>query len=51
MAENTIYQYKTIIGRCMSSRTLVGQQVEVQLACNVLNTMTSFGMPESYRVG
>jgi len=25
--------------------------VEVQLACRVLNTMTSLGMPDSYRVG
>jgi hypothetical protein len=51
MIENAIYRYKTIIGRCMSSRTLVGQQLEVQLACRVLNTMTSLGMPDSYRVG
>jgi hypothetical protein len=52
MVENTIYRYKTIIGRCMSSRTLVGQQVEVQLSCSrILNTMTRLGMPDSYRVG
>jgi hypothetical protein len=50
MVENTIYRYKTIIGRCMRSRTLAGQQVEVQLACGVLNTMTRLGMPDSYRV-
>jgi hypothetical protein len=35
----------------MSSRTLVGQQVEVQLSCRILNTMTRLGMPDSYRVG
>ena len=51
MIENAIYRYKTIIGRCMRSRTLVGQQVEVRLACSVLNTMTHLGMPDSYRVG
>jgi hypothetical protein len=28
-----------------------GLRVEVQLACMVLNTMTSLGMPDSYRVG
>jgi hypothetical protein len=50
MVENAIYRYKTIIGRGMRSRTLAGQQVEVQLACRVLNTMTSLGMPDSYRV-
>ena len=51
MIENAIYRYKTIIGRYMSSRAPVGQQVEVQLACRVLKTMTSLGMPDSYRVG
>jgi hypothetical protein len=51
MVENTIYRYKTIIGRGVRSRTLAGQQVEVRLACKVLNTMTSLGMPDSYRVG
>ncbi len=50
MIENAIYRYKTIIGRCMSSRTLAGQQVEVRHACKVLNTMISLGMPDSYRV-
>ena len=51
MIENAIYRYKTIIGRCMRSRSLVGQQVEVRLACRVLSTMTNLGMPNSYRVG
>jgi hypothetical protein len=51
MVENVIYRYKTIIGRGMRSRTLAGQQLEVRLACKVLNTMTSLGMPDSYRVG
>ncbi len=50
MVENAIYRYKTIIGRGMRSRTLAGQRVEVQLACRVLNTMTSLGMPDSYPV-
>ncbi len=50
MVENTMYRYKTIIGRSMRSRTLGGQRVEVQLACGILNTMTSLGMPDSYRV-
>ena len=51
MVENAIYRYKTIIGRGMRSRTLVGQRVEVQLGCRILNTMTRLGMPESYRMG
>jgi hypothetical protein len=51
MVENAMYRYKTIIGRSMRSRTLAGQRVEVQLSSKILNTMTSLGMPESYRVG
>ena len=47
---NAVYRYKTIIGRGMRSRTLVGQRTEVQLACKVFNTMTRLGMPDSYRV-
>ena len=50
MAENTIFGYKTVIGRSMRSRTFDGQRVEVQFACKILNTMTRLGMPDSYRV-
>ena len=50
LVENTMYRYKTIIGRSMSSRTFAGQRIEVQLASQILNTMTRFGMPDSYRV-
>jgi hypothetical protein len=50
MVENTMYRYKTIIGRSMRSRTFAGQRVEVQLASQILNTMTRLGMPDSYRV-
>ena len=50
MVENTMYRYKTIIGRRMRSRTFAEQRVEVQLASKILNTMTSLGMPDSYRV-
>ena len=50
LVENTMYRYKTIIGRSMRSRTFDGQRVEVQLASRILNTMTHLGMPDSYRV-
>ena len=50
MVENAVYRYKTIIGRGMRSRTLEGQRVEAQLASRILNTMTSLGMPDSFRV-
>lgn len=50
MVENTMYRYKTIMGRSMRSRTFGGQQVEVQLASKILNRMTLLGRPDSYRV-
>jgi hypothetical protein len=48
--ENTMYRYKTIIGRSMRSRTFDRLRIEVQLASNTLNRMTYLGMPDSYRV-
>ncbi len=51
MAENSVFRYKTIIGRSMRSRIFGGQRVEVQLASKILNRMTCLGMPDSYRVG
>ena len=50
MVENTVFRYKTIIGRSLRSRTFDGQRVEVRLASKILNTMTLLGMPDSYRV-
>ena len=50
MVENTVYRYKTIIGRSMRSRSFAGQRVEVQLASKILNAMTCLGMPDSCRV-
>ena len=50
MVENTVFRYKTIMGRGMRSRTMAGQRMEVLLACRILNKMTHLGMPESYRV-
>jgi hypothetical protein len=49
MAENSIYRYKSVIGREMRARTLAGQRAEMRLGCRILNTMTHLGMPNSYR--
>ncbi len=50
MVENTVYRYKTILGRDMRSRCLDGQRVEVQLGCKILNQMALFAMPDSAKV-
>jgi len=51
MIENTVFRYKTIIGREMRSRTLAGQRVEVRLGCKIVNIMTNLGMPNSCLAG
>ncbi|MFH1762835.1 MAG: IS5 family transposase [Gemmatimonadota bacterium] len=50
LVENTVFRYKTNIGRLMRSRSFAGQRVEIHLACRILDTMTSLGMPDSFRV-
>ena len=51
LVETAMYRYKTIIGRRLLARTLSSQQVEAKIGCNVLNRMTSFGMPATIRIG
>jgi hypothetical protein len=51
LVENAVFRYKSILGQRMRSRTLSGQRVEVRLACKILNTMTSLGKPDSFKVG
>lgn len=51
LVETTMSRYKTIIGPMIRARTLQGQRVEARVGCQILNLMTSLGMPESHRVG
>jgi len=46
-----MFRYKTTFCQQMRSRSFENQRVEVNLACKILNTMTSLGMPESHRAG
>jgi hypothetical protein len=50
LVETAVYRYKTIIGRRLQARTLPNQRTEAKIGCNVLNRMTSFGMPVSARI-
>lgn len=50
LAETAIGRYKRIVGRVLSARTLVRQQVEARIGVEVLNRMSALGMPESYPV-
>jgi len=49
LVENAVFRYKAILGQRMRSRSLDNQKVEVRLACKILNTMTSLGMPDSVK--
>ncbi len=49
-AENTFSRYKRIIGRSLRARTEDGQNGEVMVACEVLNRMSSVGLPDSVAV-
>ncbi len=49
LVETAMYRYKTIIGRRLYARIPSTQRTEAKIACNVLNRMTSLGMPISVR--
>jgi hypothetical protein len=48
---NRMYRYKTVVGRRLHARTLPNQQTEVKIGYNVLNRMTTLGMPATVRIG
>ena len=49
--EKTFFRYKSIIGDGLRARSPAGQRSEVVLGCKILNRMTEFGRPVSYRIG
>jgi Transposase DDE domain len=50
LVETAMYRYKSIIGRRLHTRTLRNQRAEAKIGCNILNRMTSLGMPISVRI-
>jgi hypothetical protein len=50
LIETAMFRYKTIIGRRPHARTLTNQRTEAKIGCNVINRMTTLGMPVSIRV-
>ena len=50
LIETAMFRYKTIVGRRLHARTLPNQRAEAKIGCNVLNRMTTFGMPASVRM-
>ena len=49
--ENTFFRDTSIIGDGLRARSPAGQGSEVVLGCEILNRMTEFGRPVSYRIG
>ena len=49
-AENTFSRFKRIFGPKLRARNEHGQNIEVRVACEVLNRMSSLGMPDSIAV-
>jgi hypothetical protein len=50
IAETTMFRFKKIFGEKLKSILVDNQAVEAFIKCNILNKMTSLGMPESYVV-
>ena len=47
LAETAMFRFKTILGATLSSRLHPTQQTEVAIKINILNRLTSLGMPNS----
>jgi hypothetical protein len=43
-------KYKKIIRKSMHSKEFARQEQEAMIGCDVINKMTSLGMPQSYRI-
>ncbi len=50
LAENAMSRFKTLFGPKLSARRFDNQRVEAIIKCEVLNSMSSRGMPESVRI-
>jgi hypothetical protein len=50
LVETAMYRYKTVVGRRRNARTLPNQRSEAKTGCNVLNRMTTLGMPATVRI-
>jgi hypothetical protein len=48
LVETVMFRIKTIFGGKLANRTLKNQTTEAAIRLNALNTMTAFGMPDSY---
>jgi hypothetical protein len=50
LVETAMYRCKTVVSRRSHARILPNQRTEVKIGCNVLNRMTTLGMPATVRI-
>ncbi|HET6237914.1 MAG TPA: hypothetical protein VFE41_23610 [Acetobacteraceae bacterium] len=50
LAETAMYRYRTVVSRRLHARALPNQRTEAKIGCNVLNRMTTLGMPATVRI-
>ena len=50
LAENALSRFKGMFGSNLSARRFDNQRVEAIIKCEVLNRLTTRGMPESVRI-
>ena len=49
LAETAMFRLKKILGTTVSARKIENQDIETLIKVNILNKMTSLGMPDGYR--
>jgi len=50
LAETAMFRFKTLLGRHLMAKNFDSQATEAFIKCNIMNKMTSLGMPDSYAV-
>jgi hypothetical protein len=50
LVQTAMYRYKTVVGWRLHPRMLTNQRAEAKIGCNVLNRMTTLGMPATNRI-
>ena len=50
LVQIAMYRYKTVVGWRLHARTLPNQRTEIKIGCNLLNRITTLGMPANVRI-
>ena len=50
LAETAMLRFKKILGGHLASKYIADQTIEARIKAQILNRMTHFGMPDSYKM-